>query len=116
MFKTFKSIFPGLNFYNCYNWNLKMNTFYCSYGEVLSVNDTPINILSFYKESSTFVEVNKFFYCYVLNDLITLVNANTSEIGKTFLVVNWSNGKIYEKSIISHLPYQLKYLLKCHQL
>ena len=97
--ETFKSIFPGLNFYNCNNWNLKMNTFYCSYGEVLSVSDTPINVLSFYKESSTFVEVNQFFYCNILNDLITLISVNPSEIGKTFLVVNWPNGKIYEKSI-----------------
>ena len=97
--ETFKSIFPGLSFYNCNNWNLKMNAFYCSYGEVLSVNDTPINALSFYKESSTFIEVNKFFYCNILNDLITLININPNEIGKTFLVVNWPNGKIYEKSI-----------------
>ena len=55
--KTFKQIFPGLNFYNCNNWNLKMNTFYCSYGEVISVNDTPIYVLNFYKESAIFVEV-----------------------------------------------------------
>ena len=96
--ETFKEIFPGLNFYNCNNWNLKMNTFYCSYGDVLSVNETPINILSFYKESATFVEVQKFFYGNVLNDLITMINADPKEIGKTFLIVNWPNGKIYEKS------------------
>ena len=96
--ETFREIFPGLNFYNCNNWNLKMNTFYCSYGDVLSVNDTPINILSFYKESATFVEVYKFFYCNILNDLITLINVDPKEIGKTFLIVNWPNGKIYEKS------------------
>ena len=97
--ETFKSIFPGLKLYNYNNWNIKLNTFYCSYGEVLSVNNTPINVLSFYKESSTFVEVNKFFYCNILNDLITLININPSEIGQTFLVVNWPNGKIYNKSI-----------------
>ena len=34
-----------------------------------------------------------------MNDLITLISVNPSEIGKTFLVVNWPNGKIYEKSI-----------------
>ena len=100
--KTFKQIFPGLNFYNCNNWNLKMNTFYCSYGEVISVNDTPIYVLNFYKESSTFVEVYKFFYCNVINDLITLINADAKEIGKTFLVVNWPNGKLYKQSINKH--------------
>ena len=96
--ETFKEIFPGLNFYNCNNWNLKMDTFYCSYGEVLSVNDTPINVLNFYKENATFVEVYRFFYCNVLNDLISLVNIDQKEIGKTFLLVNYPNGKIYEKS------------------
>ena len=100
--KTFKQIFPGLNFYNCNNWNLKMNTFYCSYGEVISVNDTLIYVLNFYKESATFVEVYKFFYCNVINDLITLINADAKEIGKTFLVVNWPNGKLYKQSINKH--------------
>ena len=100
--KTFKQIFPGLNFYNCNNWNLKMNTFYCSYGEVISVNDTPIYVLNFYKESATFVEVYKFFYCNVINDLITLINADAKEIGKTFLVVNWPNGKLYKQTINKH--------------
>ena len=93
--KTFKEVFPNLNFYNCNNWNLKMNSFYCSYGDVMSVNDTPIYVLNFYKESATYVEVYKLFYCNVLNDLITLINADAKEIGKTFLVVNWPNGKIY---------------------
>ena len=97
--KTFKQIFPGLNFFNCDNWNLKMNTFYCSYGDVVSFNDTHINVLSFYKEGATFVEVYKFFYCNILNDLLTLINMDLKEIGKTFLVVNWPNGKNFEKSI-----------------
>ena len=96
--ETFKDIFPGLNFYSSRNWNIKMNTFYCSYGEVLSVNDTPINVLLFYKESSTFIEIYKFFYCNILNDLISLISVDPQEIGKTFLLVNWPNGKIYEKS------------------
>ena len=96
--EIFKDIFPGLNFYNCYNWNLKMNTFYCSYGNVLSVNDTPINVLLFYKENSTYIEINKFFYCNILYDLIHLINLDPKEIGKTTLVVNWPVGKIYEKS------------------
>ena len=97
--ETFQEIFPGLNFYNCRNWNLKINTVYCSYGDVLSVNDTPINVLLFYKESATFIEVYKFFYCNILNDLITLINADPKEIGKTFLVVNWPNGNTYDTSI-----------------
>ena len=95
---TFKDIFPQLNFYNCNNWNLKMNSYYCSYGSVISVNETPINVLLFYKEKATYVEIYKFFYCNILNDLITLLNADSKDIGKTFLVVNWPNGKIYEKS------------------
>ena len=100
--KTFKEIFPGLNFYNCNNWNLKMNAFYCSYGEVISVNNTPIYALNFYKESATYVEVYKFFYCNIINDLITLINADAKEIGKTFLVVNWPNGKLYKQTINKH--------------
>ena len=96
--QTFNELFPGLNFYNCSHWNFKNNNFYCSYGYVLSVNDTPINTLLFYKESSTYVEVYKFFYCQVLNDIITLINADSKEIGKTFLLVNWPNGKIYDNS------------------
>ena len=96
--QTFHELFPGLNFYNCSHWNLKNNNFYCSYGYVLSVNDTPINTLLFYKESSTYVEVYKFFYCHVLNDIITLINADSKEIGKTFLLVNWPNGKIFDNS------------------
>ena len=95
--ETFKEIFPGLNFYNSNNW-IKMNTFYCSYGDVLSVNDTPINVLMFYKESATFIEVYKFFYCNVVNDLISLINIDPKEIGKSFLLVNCPNGKTYEKS------------------
>ena len=97
--ETFKEIFPGLSFYNCKNLNININNFYCSYGNVLSVNDTPINTLFFYKESSTFVEIYKFFYCNILNDLISLLNIDSKEIGKTFLLVNWPNGKIYERSI-----------------
>ena len=93
--QTFKHLFPGLSFYNTNNWN---NYFYCSYGQVISVNDTPISTLIFYKESSTFVEIYKFFYCYILNDLMTLVNIDSKEIGKTFLLVNWPNGKIYQST------------------
>ena len=96
--ETFMELFPGLNFNNCNNWNTKSYNFYCSYGNVLSVNDTPINTLLFYKETSTFVEVYRFFYCHVLNDIITLLNADAKEIGKTFLLVNWTNGKLYDNS------------------
>ena len=96
--ETFGEIFPELNFYSCNNPNQKINSFYCSFGDVLSVNETPIEVLAFYKESATFSEANKFFYCNVLNDLIGMINADPKEIGKTFLMVNWSNGKIYEKS------------------
>ena len=97
--ETFKEIFPGLSFYKCKNLNLNINNFYCSYGNVLSVNDTPINSLFFFKESSTFVEIYKFCYCDILNDLISLLNIDSKNIDKTFLLVNWPNGKIYERSI-----------------
>ena len=96
--QTFQEIFPGLNFYNCNNWNLKISNFYISYGNVLSINDTPINTLLFYKESSTFVQIYKFFYCYVLNDIINLTNADAKEIDKTFLLVNWPNGRFFESA------------------
>ena len=95
--ETFKEIFPGLSYYNCVKSYLTIHDFYCSYGNVLSINETPINTLLFYKESSTFVEIYKFFYCYILSDLISLLNIDPKEIGKTFLLVNWPNGKIYEK-------------------
>jgi len=95
--QTFAELFPGLNYYNCNNWNLKINNSYCSYGYFLSVNDIPINTLLFYKESSTFIEIYKFFYCYVLNDIINLTNADSKEIDKTFLLVNWPNGSFFER-------------------
>ena len=95
---SFRELFPGLNYNNKKNFNIKNNNFYCSYGNVLSFYDTAINTLIFYKESSTFVEIYKFFYCNIINDLITLINVDPKEIGKTFLVVNWPNGKIYQKS------------------
>ena len=97
--ENFQELFPGLNFKSCNNWDLKSNNFYISYGNVLSVNDTPINTLIFYKESSTFVQIYKFFYCYMLQDLMTLINADSKEKSKTFLVINWPNGKIYKKTI-----------------
>ena len=96
--KTFNQIFSGLDFFHCINFNIKMNTFCCSYGQVLSVNHTPLNILNFYKEGATYVEVYKFFFTNVLNDLISLLNVDSKEIGKTFLVVNWPNGNIYASS------------------
>ena len=96
--QTFQEIFPGLNFYNCNNWNLKISNFYISYGNVLSINDTPINTLLFYKESSTFVQIYKFFYCYVLNDLMNLINIDSKENSKTFLLINWPNGKNFSKT------------------
>ena len=95
--KTFKQIFPNSDFLEIKNSNIKLNTFCCSYGEVISKWNTPIYILNFYKESATFVEVYKFFFVNVLSDLITLINADRKEIGKTFLVVNWPNGKIYDE-------------------
>ena len=95
---TFKQIYSNIDFLEIKNITNKMNTFCCSHGQVLSVNDTPINTLNFYKENSTFVEVYKFFFCNVLNDLISLINADPKEIGKTFLVINWPNGKIYDES------------------
>ena len=97
--QTFDKLFPGLNYYNCINWNLKINNFYCSYGYYSSINGTPINSLLFYKESSTFIEIYKFFYCYVLNDIINLTNADAKEIDKTFLLVNWPNGRYFERAL-----------------
>ena len=96
--QTFDNLFPGLNYYNCNNWNLKINNFYCSYGYYSSINNIPINSLLFYKESSTFIEIYKFFYCYVLNDIINLTNADAKEIDKTFLLVNWPNGRFFESA------------------
>ena len=95
---SFRELFPGLNYNSSNNYKNKNNNFYCSYGNVLSQYDTPINTLLFYKESSTFVEIYKFFYCDIVSDLITLINVDPKEIGKTFLVVNWPNGKIYKIS------------------
>ena len=96
---SFKSIFPHLEFFNCNNWNLKKNTFYCSYGNIILSDDldSSVNILNFYKERASYVEVYQFFYCNILNDLITLINADPKEIAKTFLVVNWPNGKSYDE-------------------
>ena len=105
--EIFGQIFPNLDFFEIKNICKKMDTFCCSHGRVLSVNDTPINILNFYKESASFVEVNKFFFGNVLNDLISLINADAKEIGKTFLVVNWPNGKIYAQSSNKHFKSEI---------
>ena len=96
--ETFKQIFIDLDFFETINKTKKLDTFCCSYGTVLSFIETSINTLFFYKESSSFVEIYKFFFCNVLNDLITIINADAKEIGKTFLVVNWPNGKYYEET------------------
>lgn len=97
--QTFNQIFSGLDFLNCKNYNIKMNTFCCSHGiGIYPFNYTPINILNFYKEAASYVEVYKFFFSNLLNDLISLLNADSKEIGKTFLVVNWPNGSIYSSS------------------
>ena len=95
---SFRELFPGLIYNAGNNFKIKNNNFYCSYGNVLSIYDTAINTLLFYKESSTLVEIYKFFYCNIINDLISLINVDPKEIGKTFLVVNWPNGKIYKIS------------------
>ena len=96
--QTFNKLFPSLNYYNCNSWNLKVNNFYCSYGYYSSINDIPIYSLLFYKESSTFIEIYKFFYCYVLNDIINLTNTDAKEFDKTFLLVNWPNGRYFVKA------------------
>ena len=100
--EIFEQVFSSLDFYECKKWNKTMNTFVCSYGYFINEEQIPINILSFYKESSTFVEIYKFFFCNVLNDLIKLISLDPYEIGKTLLVVNWPNGKLYDESIVDH--------------
>ena len=101
--ETFKQIFVSLDFLETKHINKKLDTFCCSFGEVLSVNYTSINTLIFYKESSSYIEIYKFFFCNVLNDLITIINADAKEIGKTFLVVNWPNGKIIDETINKYI-------------
>ena len=96
--ETFKQLFPDLDFLETKNKNKKLDTFCCSYGEFISKIEMPLNTLIFYKESSSYIEIYKFFFCNVLNDLITIINADAKEIGKTFLVVNWPNGKYYEET------------------
>ena len=97
--ETFKQLFKDLDFLETKNKSKKLNTFCCSYGEVLSKIETTLNTLIFYKESSSYIEIYKFFFCNVLNDLMTMINADAKEIGKTFLVVNWPNGKIIDETI-----------------
>jgi len=97
--ETFKQIYLNLDFHDIKNSCIKNNTFCCSSGQFFSKYDTTLNILNFYKEGSSYVEVYKFFFCNVLNDLMPLINADAKEIGKTFLIVNWPNGKIYDESV-----------------
>ena len=96
--KTFSQIFPNLDFYFCNN----TNEYFCSYGNVISGNDTPLTVLSFYKPKSTLINIYKFFYCEILNELLPKVNLDQREIGKTLLIVNWTNGKKYKTSINKH--------------
>ena len=100
--ETFKQLFPDLDFLETKNKNKKLDTFCCSYGEFISKIEMPLNTLIFYKESSSYIEIYKFFFCNVLNDLMTMINADAKEIGKTFLVVNWPIGKIIDETVGRH--------------
>ena len=100
--ETFKQLFPDLDFLETKNKNKKLDTFCCSYSEDISKIEMPLNTLIFYKESSSYIEIYKFFFCNVLNDLMTMINADAKEIGKTFLVVNWPIGKIIDETVGRH--------------
>ena len=86
--ESFKYLFPGLKFYNntetSFNSNYKSSFGYFSQGK-------KINIFLFYKEASTFIEIYKFFYTYLISDLIEL----KSDKNKYILIINWPNGKIF---------------------
>ena len=85
---SYKCLFPNLKFYNYLHKDF--NNFYCSLGQFFSKNK--IKIILFYKESTTFVEIYKFFYTNLLSDLI---NLKPEQKDKTVLVINWPNGKIF---------------------
>ena len=97
-YNTFQQIFPNLDFYYC----TFTNEYFCSYGNVISGNDTPLTVLNFYKPKLTIINIYKFFYCEILNELLTKVNLDQREIAKTLLVVNWTNGKKYKTSSNKH--------------
>jgi len=88
---SFKTLFPGLKFY--YIENSSSSDFYFSFGNFIS--DNKINILLFYKEASSSIEIYKFFYTQLLPDLI---NFKSKENNKTVLIVNWPNGKILKNN------------------
>ena len=88
---SFKALFPGLKFY--YIENSSSSDFYFSFGNFIS--DNKINILLFYKEASSSIEIYKFFYTQLLPDLI---NFKSKENNKTVLIVNWPNGKILKNN------------------
>ena len=91
----FKYLFPGLKFYN--HIKSHEHNFNCSYGQYSSGNN--INILLFYKKSSSFIEIYKYFYNHLLPSLF---NFKTKEKNKTVLIVNWPNGKIIANEIIKN--------------
>ena len=90
---AFKNLFPNLNFYNCNNSYDKSDKFYCSFGSIGSNNK--INIVLFYKEASTFIEIYKFFYTCLLSDIIV---SDSSQNNSNILIVNWPNGKIFSSN------------------
>ena len=87
---SFKHLFPGLKFYNNIKTSSNVN-FKCSFGNFSQ--GKKINILLFYKEASTFIEIYKFFYIYVISDLINF----KLDRKKYILIMNWPNGKIFSE-------------------
>ena len=89
---SFKYLFPGLKLYNYIESLPYSNSkFYCSFGNF--TQEKKLNILLFYKEASTFVEVNKFFYTHIISDLINFHPDKKNSI----LIFNWPNGKFFSE-------------------
>ena len=85
---SFKYLFPELKFYNNIETSSNLN-YKCSFGYFSE--EKKLSILLFYKEASTFIEIYKFFYSYIILDLINL----KQDKNKYILIINWPNGKIF---------------------
>ena len=85
---SFNYLFPGLKFFNNIETSSTSN-YKCSLGYFSQ--EKKLNILLFYKEASTFIEIYKFFYTYVISEFINL----KLDKNKYILIINWPNGKIF---------------------
>ena len=96
--KTRQELFPYINFYEIHYKNKynSSNKFHCSFGTIFPEDkNKSLMVLNFYKENSSFVELHKFFYSDIINELMeeNHLNISINSQNENLMVINWTNGK-----------------------